>query len=202
MPARFSLSLLGTALLLASLASPSHAAAPTRHFVISPESEFSYFVKTKLLGLFDEDVSGSNRQVTGAISLTNGHATGWLEAPVLGFFSAITARDKHVAQLLGHPIVPIVRFELMRLEELDVNRQEGSMVAFGSLMANGRPFQLKVPLSYRVHEGKIRLSGEVAAKFIDFNISPPILGFVLKRTPDDFRLRVNVIATEQPPESR
>lgn len=205
MPGFFAMPLLSTALMLAGLAlppiqaaTPTHPVTPARRFLVTPESEFSYLVRTKLLAFFDEDVSGLNRQVTGAISFSNGHASGWLEAPVSGFNSGIKARDRHVAQLLGYPIVPIVRFELQRLEGFEPNCPEGNLLAIGVLMANGRECQLKVPLAYRLGEGRIRLSGEVAAKFSDFSIIPPILGFVLKRAPDDLLLRVNVVATEQP----
>lgn len=190
---------LSVLLQLGAFGNAAHADPAPRAFSIAPGSEVAYHVKAKLLGVFDEDITGTNREVSGHFSLpATGQPSGWIEALVLGFKSGIRSRDAHVAGMLGNPHLPRVRFDLTGLEGLDAARADGSVVAVGILTANGRTQELRFPLVYHLSEGQLVLSGEAHARFTDFGIAPPVLGFVLKRAPNALDLRVRLRAQAYP----
>jgi len=183
---------------LVTMSGAAHA-APDRHFVVSDGSEVSYHVKAKIIGFLDELINGVNSQVRGEVVVTGGHPGGWAEADVSDFKSGIKSRDHHVAQILGFPRTPTVRFDLSQLLEFDPSQAAGKAVAVGTLTANGTIRSLQVPLQYQLQGKVLRIEGETPLRFADFGIAPPVVGLGLKRAPEDLVIRLRLVATEDSP---
>lgn len=171
------------------------AAAAPRRFRIGEGSQVAYHVKARILGVVDDAITGVNRKVTGEFLLTS-QASGWAQAEVRDFDSGQRTRDEHVAQILGVPQTPAVRFVLDRLEGFDPDRPEGRVSARGTLTARGRDHVLTIPLDYRLDGESMRILGEAPLRFSDFGIEPPVVGLVFKRAPDVFTIRLDLVARE------
>lgn len=186
------------AFFLVSLAGAANAApAGDRRFTVGEGSQVSYHVKAKLIGFLDESIDGTSQKVRGEVLVSSGRPTGWAEADVTTFKSGIKGRDTHVAQILGHPTHPTVRFDLAQLLEFDPASTTGQAIAVGTLTANGTSRPLQVPIRYRLEGRALRIEGEAPLRFRDFAIAPPIMGFGLKRAPEDLLIRLRLEATEQ-----
>lgn len=187
---------LGAALLVclqgAALAAPSG----DRRFVVGEGSQVSYHVKAKLIGFLDEAIDGVNSKVRGEVLVAAGRPTGWAEADVAAFKSGIKGRDTHVAQILGFPKTPTVRFDLAELQEFDPAQSTGRAIAMGMLSANGASRSLQVPIQYQLQGRVLLIEGEAPLRFADFGIAPPVMGFGLKRAPADLVIRLRLNASE------
>jgi polyisoprenoid-binding protein YceI len=173
----------------------SLAAAAPRRFLIGEGSQVSYHVKARILGVVDDAITGVNRKVTGEVLLAS-RPSGWALAEARDFESGQRTRDEHVAQILGAPQTPAVRFVLDRLEGFDPDRPEGRISARGTLTARGRDHALTIPLDYRLDGDQLRIQGEAPLRFSDFGIEPPVVGLVFKRAPDALTIRLSLIARE------
>lgn len=183
---------------LVTMAGAAHA-APDRHFVVGDGSEVSYHVKAKIMGFLDEAIDGVNSRVRGEVVAAGGHPGGWAEADVSAFQSGIKGRDRHVAQILGFPRTPTVRFDLSQLLDFDPQQAAGKAIAVGTLTANGTRRSLQVPLQYQLQGKVLTIEGEAPLRFADFGIAPPVLGLGLKRAPEDLTIRLRLVATEDGP---
>ncbi|HEY9856360.1 MAG TPA: YceI family protein [Stenomitos sp.] len=190
---------IGMALLVGLSGAAIAAPAGDRHFVVGSGSQVSYHVKAKIAGLFDEAIDGVNSEVRGDVRLALGHPAGWAEADVTAFKSGIKGRDRHVAQILGFPKTPTVRFDLTDLLEFDPSLPAGKVTGVGTLTANGTSRPLRLPLQYQLQGPILRIEGEAPLRFADFGIAPPVMGLGLKRAPDDLVIRVRLVATEDHP---
>jgi hypothetical protein len=185
----------GWLVLSALLATPAQA-SPS--YTVIPGSTVAYHVKARLIGLFDENIDGVNREVKGSFGFgPDGKPTGWVAAPTLAFRSGIKGRDANVREMLGGDRHPDVRFDLLGLEPINPPRPSGTLIASGLLHANGHSQSIRFPLTYRLADHILHLSGEADARFTDFTITPPVLGFVLKRAPNALKLRVDLVAREE-----
>jgi hypothetical protein len=192
-----------TGILIASpiLLAWSHPAlaAAERHFHVAAGSQVAYHVGVVTLGVREETIDGINPRVSGDFALVGGkHLAGRITADIAGFASGIRGRDRNVAHLLGAPALPEVAFELERLDGYQPGRPSGEAIVTGLLSANGHQVPAHFPIRYHNRPGGLQVDGEQVVSFSAFGIAPPILGFVLKRAPDAFTLRVHLIANESP----
>ncbi|HEY9898148.1 MAG TPA: YceI family protein [Pantanalinema sp.] len=176
---------------------PASAAPFERRFAIEEGSQVSYHVTAKIVGLIDDAIAGANRRVKGEIVLVApNQATCWAQADASDFDSGLRVRDEHVAEILGVPRTPSIRFVLDRLEGFDAGREKGRVTATGTLSVRGRDHALRMPLDYQVSGDRVRIQGEAPLRFSDFGIEPPVVGLVFKRAPDALTIRVSLIARE------
>jgi polyisoprenoid-binding protein YceI len=180
---------------LAISALPAMATGGPLRYVVGKGSVVSYRVRVKTLGVIDEQIEGRNEALRGEVEWrANAAPTGWAEADISGFHSGIASRDHTVAKLLGAPAMPNIRFELGRIEGFRLDQTTGRVEAIGQLTVNGHTREVRVPLAYHLGGGTLQVEGDAPLHFTDFGITPPVLGFVFKRAPDDLTIHVHLIA--------
>lgn len=147
--------------------------------------------------MWDETIEGTAHDVRGTVAVGQaGPVLGWAEVRVADFRSGIKGRDAHVAQILGADRSPTLRFDLSHLQAFDPTLAEGRVLADGTLTIKGERHPLRIPLSYVVEGGVLRIDGETQVRFTDLGLEPPVLGWILKRAPNELVLRVHLRADQ------
>jgi hypothetical protein len=153
-----------------------------------------YEVNLKTLGIGGDVVSAVNERVIGQWVVTgDGRIEGGLVVPVVGFDSNNTKRDKDVANILKYKEHPAITFEVLGVSAGDAARvlsaDSGQVNIKARLSAAGGSEVYDVVLGFHAAgPNAIRFTTHIDAKFTDFGISPPRLGLILKRAPDDIDL--------------
>lgn len=104
-----------------------------------------------------------------------------------------------MAQILGAPRTPTIRFVLSRLEGYDASQEQGMATAQGILTVGARNHTLRIPIHYQLSDGSLKLKGQASVRFSDFGIEPPVVAGVIKRAPDELQIRVSLTANQIAP---
>lgn len=158
-----------------------------------------YEASLKTLGVGKNVVSAVNRKVIGRIVVTgSGSVKGGLVVPVVGFDSNNSKRDKDVANILKYKEHPAITFEVIDIAEADINRilqsDSGQVDMRVLLTVAGGSKEYDIVVSFdSVESNRIRFVTGIDAKFTDFGIEPPKLGWVLKTAMDEIYLSGDLV---------
>jgi hypothetical protein len=158
-----------------------------------------YEASLKTLGMGRNTVSAVNRKVIGKIVVSGSSSVeGGLVVPVVGFDSNNSKRDKDVANILKYKEHPAITFEVIDIATADINRilqsDSGQVDMRVLLTAAGGSKEYDVVVSFEsVESHTIRFVTGIDAKFTDFGIEPPKLGWVLKTAMDEIYLSGDLV---------
>jgi len=158
-----------------------------------------YEASLKTLGVGKNTVSAVNKKVIGKIVVSgSGSVEGGLVVPVVGFDSNNSKRDRDVANILKYKEHPAITFEVVDIAKADINRilesDSGQVSMRVLLSAAGGSKEYDVVVSFdSVGSKKIRFVTGIDAKFTDFGIEPPKLGWVLKTAMDKIYLSGDLV---------
>jgi polyisoprenoid-binding protein YceI len=173
------------------------SAAPLRYAIEPDRSELGYRVQTKVFLLLDEGVAGQARPTDGLLVVGHDGVSGWVSLPAAQFRSGVASRDKNVSDILQSARFPTIRFELESLTGFAPDKAaRGMATAAGRLRVRDRSVALRFPVEYRVEDGRLILTGDVQTTFSAFGLSPPVLGFIAKRSPDVLTLHAHLTGHE------
>lgn len=153
-----------------------------------------YEASLKTLGVGDHAVSAVNRNVIGKIVISgNGSIEGGLIVPAVDFDSDNSRRDKDVANILKYKEHPAITVEVIDIAAADINRilesDSGQVNMKVNLAAAGGSKEYDIIVSFRsMGSNMIHFATGIDAKFSDFGIEPPKLGWVLKTARDEIHL--------------
>lgn len=168
---------------------------------ISNESFVSYEVEAKNFGIIPSRIIGINQDIRGNIRVKP-EVIAELTIPVVSFKSGNTTRDRNVAHILNYTKFPEITFRLVSIDDIYLekifNDSVGEFPAIGELNVVGIPkeFDFDVTFTWETHS-RIRFKTQTYAKFTDFNINPPALGYVITIAPNQVLLKGELVINIQ-----
>lgn len=173
--------------------------AQTTQIKIESGSSVSYEVEAKALGLIPNMIVGINRDVHGMIQLEP-EVLVRLFFPVVSFRSGNTTRDESVASVLKSTEFPDIEFRLVAMSDTVmtqiINSDSGQFLCEGELTVAGQAKRFDFTVDFlKETPTRVTFNTHTAAKFTDFGLDPPALGYIIQIAPDRLLLRGELVIT-------
>lgn len=180
--------------------------ADTIVFKIDSNSVAEYEAYMSVFFIGTEDIVGKNKSVSGKITWIKINSSVQFNSQIVidaaKFESDNETRDEDIREILEANRYPQIVFELSNIEDFDMRLigeegktlEEQSFIAVGTLRVHGISKEIRFPISITLQKNQIFVEGTAQIRFTDFNIEPPTVGWIVKRTSDELTIKARIFA--------
>lgn len=154
------------------------------------EGDASFHIRATIVNDFTGHAAIARAAYTGA---DLAHVQGFVEVRVADMRTGIGLRDRHLRSAMRADSVPLLRFDVARVESGAARGDTVPVVFVGRLAIRGVTREVRAPGSVVVGRGTVEVRTEFPIDMRDYGVTPPVKMFGALRVAPDVAVGIHLV---------